>query len=39
MDYSETGKKMEVMVKLGVPYTEEDIANAKKIHSGANSKN
>ncbi|WP_159800834.1 cytochrome-c oxidase, cbb3-type subunit I [Flavobacterium sp. MK4S-17] len=30
MDYSETEKKMEVMVKLGVPYTEEDIANAKK---------
>ncbi|MFD2602127.1 cytochrome-c oxidase, cbb3-type subunit I [Flavobacterium suzhouense] len=28
MDYSETQKKMEVMVKLGVPYTEEEIAKA-----------
>lgn len=30
MDYSDIEKKMEVMVKLGVPYTEEDIANAKQ---------
>ena len=28
MDYSNTQKKMEVMVNLGVPYTIEDIANA-----------
>lgn len=28
MDYSETQKKMEVMAKLGVPYTPEEIANA-----------
>ncbi|MFP5439512.1 MAG: cytochrome-c oxidase, cbb3-type subunit I [Bacteroidia bacterium] len=27
-DYTETQKKMEVMVTLGVPYTKEDIANA-----------
>ncbi|ALM47506.1 cytochrome C oxidase Cbb3 [Flavobacterium psychrophilum] len=33
MDYSQTKKKMEVMVKLGVPYTEEDIANADKTVS------
>ncbi|MHA3789468.1 cytochrome-c oxidase, cbb3-type subunit I [Flavobacterium hauense] len=31
MDYSDTQKKMEVMVKLGVPYTEEEIANATKL--------
>ncbi|QYJ67544.1 cytochrome-c oxidase, cbb3-type subunit I [Flavobacterium litorale] len=30
MDYSYIQKKMEVMVQLGVPYTEEDIANAYK---------
>ncbi|GGB80193.1 bifunctional cbb3-type cytochrome C oxidase subunit I/II [Flavobacterium suaedae] len=30
MDYSDIEKKMEVMVELGVPYTEEDIANAQK---------
>ncbi len=30
MDYSDIQKKMEVMVKLGVPYTEKDIANAYK---------
>lgn len=30
MDYSDIEKKMEVMVKLGVPYTEEDIANAQQ---------
>lgn len=30
MDYSLTRKKMEAMVKLGVPYTEADIANAEK---------
>jgi cytochrome c oxidase cbb3-type subunit I/II len=29
LDKSQTEKKMEVMVKLGVPYTEEDIANAQ----------
>ncbi|MBL7886738.1 MAG: cytochrome-c oxidase, cbb3-type subunit I [Flavobacterium sp.] len=29
MDYSMTEKKMEAMVTLGVPYTKEDIANAK----------
>lgn len=29
MDYSLTEKKMEAMVTLGVPYTKEDIANAK----------
>lgn len=28
MDYSETQKKMEVMVQLGVPYTKDEIANA-----------
>lgn len=33
MDYSQTQKKMEVMVKLGVPYTEEDITNAPKTVS------
>ena len=31
MDYSDTQKKMEVMVQLGVPYTSEDIANAPKL--------
>lgn len=30
MDHSEVENKMRVMVKLGVPYTEEDIANAQK---------
>jgi len=30
MDYSSIEKKMEVMVTLGVPYTEEDIKNARK---------
>jgi len=30
MDYSEIETKMEVMAKLGVPYTKEDIANAQK---------
>lgn len=30
MDHSHIEKKMEVMVTLGVPYTEEDIANARK---------
>ena len=30
MDYSEIQTKMEVMVKLGVPYTKEEIANAQK---------
>ncbi|WP_442787461.1 cytochrome-c oxidase, cbb3-type subunit I [Flavobacterium suncheonense] len=30
MDYSKTEAKMRVMVKLGVPYTDEDIANAQK---------
>src|SRR5690606_35499910 len=30
MDFSNIEKKMEVMVKLGVPYTQEDIANAKQ---------
>lgn len=30
MDYSQTKTKMEVMVKLGVPYTDGDIANADK---------
>lgn len=29
-DYSDIEKKMEVMVKLGVPYTEADILNARK---------
>ena len=29
MDYSLTEKKMEAMVTLGVPYTKEEIANAK----------
>ncbi|ALJ05048.1 cytochrome C oxidase Cbb3 [Pseudalgibacter alginicilyticus] len=29
LDKSMTEKKMEVMIKLGVPYTEEDIANAQ----------
>lgn len=29
MDLSDTETKMRVMVKLGVPYTEEDIANAR----------
>ena len=29
-DYTETQKKMEVMVTLGVPYTKEEIANAQK---------
>ncbi|RDI04466.1 cytochrome-c oxidase, cbb3-type subunit I [Flavobacterium sp. AG291] len=31
MDYSETQKKMEVMVKLGVPYTKDEIANAPQL--------
>ena len=30
LDKSKTEKKMEVMVKLGVPYTDEDIANAQQ---------
>lgn len=30
MDYSKTEAKMKVMVKLGVPYTDADIANAQK---------
>lgn len=30
LDKSETEAKMKAMVKLGVPYTEEDIANAQK---------
>ncbi len=30
MDYSMIEKKMEVMVTLGVPYTDEDIRNARK---------
>ncbi|MFK2819957.1 cytochrome-c oxidase, cbb3-type subunit I [Flavobacteriaceae sp. LMIT009] len=30
LDKSQTEKKMEVMVTLGVPYTEEDIANAQQ---------
>ncbi len=30
MDYSEIETKMEVMAKLGVPYTKEEIANAQK---------
>lgn len=30
MDYSDIQKKMEVMAQLGVPYTEQDIANAYK---------
>jgi cytochrome c oxidase cbb3-type subunit I/II len=30
MDYSLIEKKMEVMVTLGVPYSEEDIKNARK---------
>ncbi|PWK17868.1 cytochrome-c oxidase, cbb3-type subunit I [Xanthomarina spongicola] len=30
LDKSNTETKMEVMVKLGVPYTEEDIANAQQ---------
>jgi len=30
MDYSKTEAKMRVMVKLGVPYTDADIANAKQ---------
>ncbi|WP_396148494.1 cytochrome-c oxidase, cbb3-type subunit I [Flavobacterium sp.] len=30
MDYSQIEKKMQVMVTLGVPYTEDDIKNAKK---------
>ncbi|HPF11255.1 MAG TPA: cytochrome-c oxidase, cbb3-type subunit I [Flavobacteriaceae bacterium] len=31
LDKSMTEKKMEAMVTLGVPYTEEDIANAQKL--------
>lgn len=31
MDYSETQKKMEVMVQLGVPYTKDEIANAPQL--------
>ncbi|RRJ88969.1 cytochrome-c oxidase, cbb3-type subunit I [Flavobacterium macacae] len=30
MDYSQIQTKMEVMVKLGVPYTKEEIANAQE---------
>lgn len=30
MDYSQIEKKMQVMVTLGVPYTKDDIKNAKK---------
>ena len=30
LDKSQTESKMKVMVKLGVPYTDEDIANAQK---------
>lgn len=30
MDYSQTEKKMQVMATLGVPYTKDDIKNAKK---------
>ena len=30
LDKSQTGTKMNVMVKLGVPYSEEDIANAQQ---------
>ncbi|MGX7668432.1 cytochrome-c oxidase, cbb3-type subunit I [Flavobacterium pedocola] len=30
MDYSDTEAKMKAMVSLGVPYTDEEIANAKK---------
>ncbi|ESU28313.1 cytochrome c oxidase subunit CcoN / Cytochrome c oxidase subunit CcoO [Flavobacterium limnosediminis JC2902] len=30
MDYSKTEDKMRVMVKLGVPYSDQDIANAKQ---------
>lgn len=30
MDYSAIQTKMEVMAKLGVPYTKEEIANAQK---------
>jgi cytochrome c oxidase cbb3-type subunit I/II len=30
MDYSSIEKKMQVMVTLGVPYSEDDIKNAKK---------
>lgn len=30
MDISLTQKKMQAMVKLGVPYTEADVANAQK---------
>ena len=30
MDHQHIEKKMEVMVTLGVPYTKEDIANARK---------
>ena len=38
MDYSKTEDKMRVMVKLGVPYTDEDIANAKKSISSQSTK-
>lgn len=31
MDYSETQRKMEVMVQLGVPYTKEEIANVSQL--------
>ena len=31
MDYSETQKKMEVMVQLGVPYTKDEIASAPQL--------
>ncbi|HRB71889.1 MAG TPA: cbb3-type cytochrome c oxidase subunit II, partial [Flavobacterium sp.] len=30
MDYSKTEDKMRVMVKLGVPYTDQEIANAQQ---------
>jgi cytochrome c oxidase cbb3-type subunit I/II len=30
MDYSSVEKKMQVMVTLGVPYSDEDIKNARK---------
>lgn len=31
MNYSDTQKKMEFMVQLGVPYTKEEIANASQL--------
>ncbi len=36
MDYSKTEDKMRVMVKLGVPYTDQDIANATRKVSQPN---